>query len=95
MVSVFLSLLEYAEYSDSLPSVRASDSTRSAEGSPRQPRMNHNREAGGVVLLVPSPSAVGNSACPDPAGLFGQAAWVKSRWVRWLDRVRSRGWPVQ
>jgi membrane protein DedA with SNARE-associated domain len=27
----------------------------------------------------------------DPAGLFGQAASVKSRRVRWLDRVRSSG----
>ena len=31
----------------------------------------------------------------DPAGLFGQAVSVKSRRARWLDRVRSRGWPVQ
>ena len=31
----------------------------------------------------------------DPAGLFGQAVRVKSRRARWLDRVRSRGWPVQ
>jgi hypothetical protein len=31
----------------------------------------------------------------DPDGLFGQAARVKSRRVRWLDRVRSRGCPVQ
>jgi len=30
----------------------------------------------------------------DPAGLFGQAVRVKSRRARWLDRVRSRGWPV-
>jgi hypothetical protein len=29
----------------------------------------------------------------DPAGLFGQAVRVKSRRARWLDRVRSRGWP--
>ena len=33
--------------------------------------------------------------CQDPAGLFGQAVRVKSRRARWLDRVRSRGWPVQ
>jgi hypothetical protein len=31
----------------------------------------------------------------DPAGLFDQAVSVKSRRARWLDRVRSRGWPVQ
>ena len=31
----------------------------------------------------------------DPAGLFGQAVRVKSRRARWLDRVRSSGWPVQ
>jgi hypothetical protein len=31
----------------------------------------------------------------DPAGLFGQAVRVKSRRARWLDRVWSRGWPVQ
>ncbi len=31
----------------------------------------------------------------DPAGLFGQAVRVKSSRARWLDLVRSRGWPVQ
>ena len=31
----------------------------------------------------------------DPAGLFGQAVRLKSRRARWLDRVRSRGCPVQ
>ena len=35
------------------------------------------------------------TALQDPAGLFGQAVRVKSRRARWLDRVRSRGWPVQ
>jgi len=34
-------------------------------------------------------------ALKDPAGLFGQAVRVKSSRARWLDLVRSRGWPVQ
>ena len=38
---------------------------------------------------------VGFEYFQDPAGLFGQAVRVKSRRARWLDRVRSRGWPVQ
>lgn len=45
MVSLFLNLLEYAEYSDSLPSVRDSSSTRPAGGSPKQSRTNRNGKA--------------------------------------------------
>ncbi|MFL6146661.1 MAG: DUF5343 domain-containing protein, partial [Pseudonocardiaceae bacterium] len=46
MVSLFLNLLEYAEYSDSLPSVRGSGGTSPAEGRlKQQSRTNRNGKA--------------------------------------------------
>lgn len=45
MVSLFLSLLEYAEYSDDLPSVRSSGGTRSTDGSSNPPRANRAAKA--------------------------------------------------
>lgn len=54
MVSLFLSLLEYAEYSDSLPSVRASGGTRPAGEKPRQPRTNRNGKADSREPAPPS-----------------------------------------
>jgi NAD(P)-dependent dehydrogenase (short-subunit alcohol dehydrogenase family) len=51
-----------------------------------------------VVTVSSNVQAIGRidfEDLQDPAGLFGQAVRVKSRRARWLDRVRSRGWPVQ
>ena len=47
-----------------------------------------------VFAALPDPAGV-TAHLWDPAGLFGQAVRVKSRRARWLDRVRSSGWPVQ
>ncbi len=61
-------------------------------------------EPGGDDLLLPGRAGdgTGGGVVPagfavvvDPAGLFAQAVRVKSSRARWLDLVRSRGWPVQ
>lgn len=57
MVSLFLSLLEYTEYSDSLPSVRASSGTRPAGGKLKQSRANRNGKADSRVPPPPSEPA--------------------------------------
>lgn len=49
MVSLFLGLLEYAEYSDTLPSVRSSGGTRSAGGGPILSRPKRNGTAASRV----------------------------------------------
>jgi hypothetical protein len=54
MVSLFLNLLEYAEYSDSLPSVRGSGGTSPAEGRlKQQSRTNRNGKADSRVPPPP------------------------------------------
>jgi len=63
MVSLFLSLLEYAEYSDSLPNVRSSGSGRPAGGSPTQPGTGRN---GNAVSRVP-PVHSESPPAPPPA----------------------------
>lgn len=67
MVSLFLNLLEYAEYSDSLPSVRASGGTRPAEGRLKQSRTNRNGKADSRVPPPPSEPAAAPLAQDAPA----------------------------
>lgn len=93
MVSLFLSLLEYAEYSDSLPSVRSSSSARSAVGSPTPPGTGRNGKAGPRVpparseqppLVTPPPPATPSGE--EKVITFGKAGKVTiSVSVRWLD----------
>ncbi|MBV9143991.1 MAG: DUF5343 domain-containing protein [Pseudonocardiales bacterium] len=61
MVSLFLSLLEYAEYS-SLPSVRSSGGVRSAGGSPTPPQTNRH---GKTAPRVP-PASSETPPAPSP-----------------------------
>ncbi|MGB6164286.1 MAG: DUF5343 domain-containing protein [Pseudonocardiaceae bacterium] len=67
MVSLFLSLLEYAEYSDSLPSVRASGGTRPAGGRLKQSQANRNGKADSRVPPPPSEAAATPLAQDAPA----------------------------
>jgi len=78
MVSLFLSLLEYAEYSDSLPSVRSTGSARSAGGSPTQPGTGRN---GNAVSRVP-PARSESPSAPAPTPASGSPGKVHSTVVQ-------------
>ncbi|MGH3721529.1 MAG: DUF5343 domain-containing protein [Pseudonocardiaceae bacterium] len=64
MVSLFLSLLEYAEYSDTLPPVRSSNGARSAGRNPKQARTGHNGTPAPRVLPARSEAADTSGSAP-------------------------------
>jgi len=66
MASLFLSLLEYAEYSDTHPRMRASSSTPHAAGGPKRPRTNRNGKA--RVPTAPSEPPVAPPVGEDTPG---------------------------